>query len=906
MDSVTLEAGGVVDVAYSPDQSLLYAAMRNGDVNVYNVVTGQKIATWHVGTQLGGISVSEDGSFLLVVERQPAANSATFYRVDTGTGAALAVTTAGPAFRDVEIVDGDTALLTGGGAASQSSQQTLYNLQTGAFSGLANSVHYSGWGTVLAEDGHLTLLAEPGISNGPLFLFDDRTDTIVARGDNYQTIGATGTGSYTGFNFGSQAVSEAAGLVLQFIYYNTVLVYDLDLEYLRHVPVAGQVDGMVFDPTGRYVYIYEIESGYLAKYEVATWTRVDQFQVGTSTWHNDIGYGSQLLINDDGSRITIVDTDADIGKLRIVDLGAHDQYFGGTGGADSFAGGAGNDTYLVNHSGDFVSELASQGEDEVETSLASYVLGANLERLTGVSASGQFLQGNAAANAINGGDGDDRLLGGGGGDVVHGGGGNDLARGDDGDDRLFGDSGNDNLRGGRGVDSFDGGANDALSNPVGSYGDKVSFYEQAATQGAVADLRTGIIANDGFGNAETMVNVELLGDGTAFADTFHGNDNSNALLGGFGDSLHGLGGRDYIYLSGAPALADGGAGSDLLVLQHDSGPLVPDSDGDGLADPLDAMTAGWEVDIGSGFVRDGYGHEGSLQGFEDVRGSDLGDLISGNSGANALEGGGGDDSLSGKEGGDALDGGAGNDLLDGGSGADQLAGGPGDDVYLLDAADIVTEAAGAGTDEIRTSLASVGLAAYANVENLTGTSAGGQSLTGNGGDNVVTAGAGNDVLRLYDGGDDTAYGGAGNDNIFFIGALTGADIVNGGTGVDTLVLQGPYGSLTLTANITQIENVSILGGNNTSFGEPGTNRYDYGLTTNDFERRRRDPGPDQRRCIARGRGLHLQRLGGNRRELRRLRRQGRRHPDRRPGQRHLLLRRGEVRLRRHGEWRRRL
>jgi Ca2+-binding RTX toxin-like protein len=39
--------------------------------------------------------------------------------------------------------------------------------------------------------------------------------------------------------------------------------------------------------------------------------------------------------------------------------------------------------------------------------------------------------------------------------------------------------------------------------------------------------------------------------------------------------------------------------------------------------------------------------------------------------------------------------------------------------------------------------------------------------------------------------------------------------------------------LTLTANITEIENISILGGGNTGFGEPGTNRHDYVLTTHD-------------------------------------------------------------------------
>jgi Ca2+-binding RTX toxin-like protein len=114
---------------------------------------------------------------------------------------------------------------------------------------------------------------------------------------------------------------------------------------------------------------------------------------------------------------------------------------------------------------------------------------------------------------------------------------------------------------------------------------------------------------------------------------------------------------------------------------------------------------------------------------------------------------------------------------------------------------------------------------------LTATSDTAHDFRGNAGNNVVIGGAGADVLRLYDGGDDTVFGGAGDDNIFFIGSLTAADVVNGGSGGDTLVLQGPYGALTLTANVTQIENISILAGSNTAFGEPGTNRYDYVLTT---------------------------------------------------------------------------
>jgi Ca2+-binding RTX toxin-like protein len=208
---------------------------------------------------------------------------------------------------------------------------------------------------------------------------------------------------------------------------------------------------------------------------------------------------------------------------------------------------------------------------------------------------------------------------------------------------------------------------------------------------------------------------------------------------------------------------------------------------------------------------------------ENATGGSGDDVLIGNEAANVLTGNGGND---------VFMGGGGADLLDGGAGADSMAGGAGNDLYFVDnSSDSVTEAAGEGTDEVRTALAVYVLAA--NVETLTGTSATGQVLTGNAANNLVNAGSGDDVLHLWvGGGNDIVNAGAGLDNIFFGATLTAADVVNGGAGVDTLVVQGPYGSLTLTANITQIENVSILGGNNINFGEPGTNRYDYVLTTN--------------------------------------------------------------------------
>ena len=96
-----------------------------------------------------------------------------------------------------------------------------------------------------------------------------------------------------------------------------------------------------------------------------------------------------------------------------------------------------------------------------------------------------------------------------------------------------------------------------------------------------------------------------------------------------------------------------------------------------------------------------------------------------------------------------ITGGVGNDTLDGGAnaaGVDTLIGGTGNDTYVVNnAGDVVTEAAGAGTDTEKTALASLTLAA--NVENLTYTGAGAFAGTGNTLANVITGGAGNDTLN---------------------------------------------------------------------------------------------------------------------------------------------------------------
>ena len=76
----------------------------------------------------------------------------------------------------------------------------------------------------------------------------------------------------------------------------------------------------------------------------------------------------------------------------------------------------------------------------------------------------------------------------------------------------------------------------------------------------------------------------------------------------------------------------------------------------------------------------------------------------------------------------------------------------------------------------------------------------------------MAGGSGADLFALHVGGDDTATGGAGNDYFYLGGALSTADRIDGGGGIDTLALLGNY-ELTLDSEmLIGIERLVLFGG----------------------------------------------------------------------------------------------
>ena len=226
---------------------------------------------------------------------------------------------------------------------------------------------------------------------------------------------------------GTGAANEMIGGTGNDVYYVSVLGDSV-------VEVAGEGTDQVRTDIARYVLNANVEQ--------LVFTGASDF--------NGVGSEDANLIQG-GSGNDILDG---LGGNDVLVGGAGDDILIGGTGMNEMQGGAGNDTYFVSTTGDSVVEAAGGGTDRVITDAALYVLGNNVENLTGTGTGAFRGEGNDLDNLIVGGSGNNVLLGNGGNDTILGGTGNDLLEGGTGDDSLNGGAGADTLTGGAGADRF--------------------------------------------------------------------------------------------------------------------------------------------------------------------------------------------------------------------------------------------------------------------------------------------------------------------------------------------------------------------------------------------------------------------------------------------------------------------
>jgi Ca2+-binding RTX toxin-like protein len=200
------------------------------------------------------------------------------------------------------------------------------------------------------------------------------------------------------------------------------------------------------------------------------------------------------------------------------------------------------------------------------------------------------------------------------------------------------------------------------------------------------------------------------------------------------------------------------------------------------------------------------------------------DNLYGGGGNDVLRGGSGDDILDGGAGNDEIFGGSGDDRLIGNSGADVLHGGIGNDTYEVDQFDTVVEIADqAGTQSSDTivSVADINLesAGFANIENATATGGANQLIEGNSSANILT-GSGNGTRLVGRNGNDVYVVASNKDQI--VEGLQG--------GLDELQTSvNQYGLSANVENLVSNGSSLVLVGNNLDnliVGDDGANYLD--------------------------------------------------------------------------------
>ncbi len=390
---------------------------------------------------------------------------------------------------------------------------------------------------------------------------------------------------------------------------------------------------------------------------------------------------------------------------------------------------------------------------------------------------------------IDGADGDDLLATGSAADSLDGGAGSDELRGLDGDDTLTGGLHHDVLKGGAGTDT-------------------AVFVDSFVTY---TDIAGSWLISSSEGN-DLLENVEAVVDGSGRRTLLVGSTGFATFQGALDEAAN----NNHVRLaSGSYSGTVNYTASGLIVIGQ----------------------TGSQQNLTYNNILSGVGITVIAANLADTITTDDGDdRVFGNGGVDVISTGAGNDLLNGGDGGDTLTGGSGQDSLTGGAGSDSMAGGADNDIFhVTEVGDVVTEAAGGGSDTVYSGV-DYSLNDGSEVETLAAlsfTDITGLKLTGNNLNNYMIGNDGPNQLNGK-GGADMMTGRAGHDK-YFVDNVGDKAFETAGGGTDIV-----YTSVSFTlANNQEIESLSTitweltdaidLTGNglaNQLFGNAGTNRLD--------------------------------------------------------------------------------
>jgi Ca2+-binding RTX toxin-like protein len=294
---------------------------------------------------------------------------------------------------------------------------------------------------------------------------------------------------------------------------------------------------------------------------------------------------------------------------------------------------------------------------------------------------------------------------------------------------------------------------------TGNGNTRIAFYN--ATGGVTVDL----IAGHSFGTAPgDVANVGI--DTFTLVNRVRGSEFNDLIRGdSAANTLEGRGGNDIIEGDAGDDMLDGGTGNDTASYQHATAPVTVSLALQGIA----------QNTIGAG--------TDTLINFENLRGSDLADTLTGNTGNNIIEGGPGDD------------------VLDGGDGSDTAS-------YEHATAAVTVSLVLQGNPQ---NTIGAGNDTLSNFENLRGSDFA-DTLTGNGSNNIIEGGLGNNILN----------GGSGNDTASYQHATAAVTV--------SLALQGSAQNTigAGTDTLTNFENLRGSDFDDVLIGDASTNRLNGG------------------------------------------------------------------------------